>query len=571
MPTPLTLGLPPLPPDRLYQLVSHGKINRKHNSTYQYEVCLHFVEKSARDGFHQPVSEVLSRKVNLVDSYDFVRGSLWDAAGHRVSAGLHMIDEATARTHAVFPSRYRFLFGGRQSIARPLATIISPALLPEAPLPRLFLTTAADNWVLTRQVRGITILIPCFEILRVLYYEAGPKLIEYYLRNQNLSDVCTTLAIPTTANQYTGHIRIRRRGFYKAQQCILAELCFNPHYLRSVTAAHSNLSRALLRQPEGATPQLDFLMGRPLHLEANGFHFQTGGNRYFFVCGLWALNNPFSFQQLLADLPGSKQQTINKSISNQPDKSGSNPTLFQTRQKPDTPLNSYEPASSRYQDATVRTHAKQGVTWPPVQSPAEKNVQVSDSGISRRILQTPEGLSHTPGGSDETLALVTQIDDLSREHQLTSYFQDFVDWFRQQNAYQVELLQLHNANGRFGHHISLLGKHSNEAIAIAQLQRAGHYFYFFELIAGGRAAFVHKRNSTQLTPPDFEELFSSFSQLGLNWLTYKKHLVGKEKERDAPREVETKKEFVIYPRNRHNGGVATALLCEKSIRQALFH
>ena len=567
MPTPLTLRLPSLPPDRLYQLVAHGKINRKRNSTYQYELLLHFVEKSARDGFHQPVSAVLSRKVSLADSYDFVCGSLWDAAGHRVSAGMHVVDEVTGKTHAVFPNRYRFLFGGRQSIARPLATIIPQAILPDAPLLRIFLTTAADNWVLTRQIGGTTLLIPCFELLRVLYYEAGPKLIEYYFRNQDLSAVCTALATPTAINQYTGHLRVRQRGFTKAQQCILAELCFNPPYLRSVTAAHSNLTRALLRQPEGATPQLDFLMGRSLHLEANGFHFQAGGTRYFFVCGLWAQANPFSFQQLQVDLLGGKQQSISKSPKDQLGEDTPRSVLFQTRQKPNTALDSREPGSNRYRDATVRTHDKQGVAWPSAEIVTPKNEWEAGIGVTpTRLPQAPDSLSYTPGGNDETRALATPLEGGTRE--LSSYFQDFVDWFRQQPDYQVKLLTLHNESGQYGVGISTLGQYDHRGIAVAELRHAKGYFYFLELLVGGRAAFVHKPRPTQLTLPDFTSLFGRFKRSSLNWLTYKQHLADEKKTWNTLNGREVIGAFVIYPRNRHNGGVATALLCEKSIRQS---
>lgn len=564
MPTPLTLNLPALSPDRLYQLVSHGKINRKRNSTYQYEMLLHFVEKSARDGFHQPVGETLSRKVSLPDTYDLVRGSLWDATGHRVSAGMHVTDEVTAKTHPIFPSRYHFLFGGRQAIARPLTTIIPTSSLLENSLHRLFLATAADNWVLTRYDKGTTILIPCFELLRVLYYEAGPELIGHYFRNQDLSVVCTALEAPTAANQYTGRIRVRQHGFTKRQQDILAELCFNPHYLRNVTAAHSNLTRALLREPQGATPQLDFLMGRPLYLEANGFHFKVGNARYFFVCGLWAQTNPFSFQKLLVVPPpgrhpvGRKEAGDGKPVRKAP--------LYQTRQEPDTPLNSLEPGSSRYRDATVRTHAKQGVAWPSSEIVLPKEELDAGTGATpARSPRVPDGLSYTPGGSDETRALATPLESTS--HELSSYFQDFVDWFRQHTEYQVELLTLYNESGLYGVGISTLGQDDHRGIAVAELRHAKGYFYFLELLAGGRASFVHRHRPTQLMPSNFTTLFSNFKRFGLNWLTYKKYLDSKEMILNASQEHRRAEEFVIHPRNRHNGGVATAILCEKAIRQ----
>ncbi|RZJ93065.1 MAG: hypothetical protein EOO60_06125 [Hymenobacter sp.] len=555
MPTPLTLHLPALPTDRLYQLVAHGRINRKRNSTNQYELRLYFVEKSAQDGFRQPVSELLSCRVSVADSHAFLLGSLWDAAGNRVSAGQYVTDTGTGRTHHLFSSLYSFRLGGHQSIARRLDSLFTPTTLTStSPLARLFLSTASDSWVLTRQMGGRTVLIPCFELLRVLFYEVGPGLLAHYFSREALDTICTAIAAPEATNQHTGHVRIRRRGLSADQQCILAEQCFNPNALRTITAAHSNLAQALLRTPEGAYPQADFYFGRPIYLQANGFHFQVGQQRYFFVCSIWPLTNPFSFRQLLVDAPGSKPR-LAKAASDQVDEPGSQSTLLQARQRPTTPINSYEPGSSRYRDATVRLHVKQGIAWPPVKSLTKKNTEAGEGTSFRRIPRTPDGLSYTPGGSDETKALVTQFTNAPREHQLTTYFQDFVDWFRQQPAYRVELLQLHNAEGLYGLGISLLGPHDDRAITIAELQHRKGFFYFCELVSGGRAALVYQESFAQLALGDFATLFATYKKHHLDWLRCKKQ----------SHDGKVADNYAVYPRNHHTGGVATALRCHKLI------
>ncbi|QKG51840.1 hypothetical protein [Hymenobacter sp. BRD67] len=530
-------------------------------------MLLHFVRKSARDGFHQPVGEVLSRKVNLFDTYDFVRGSLWDATGQRVSAGMHITDEATTKTHPVFPHRCHFLFGGKQAVARPLTTVIPASSLPENPLHRLFLTTAADNWVLLRRFEGLTILIPCFELLRVLYYEAGPELIEHYFHNQDLAVVCSALEAPTAANQKTGRIRLRKYGFTKRQQDILAELCFNPHSLRNVTAAHSNLKRALLREPQGATPQLDFFVGRPLRLEANGFHFTAGNASYFFVCGLWAQTNPFSFQKLFVTPPPGKQPVGDKEADGE--EATRKSALYQAKQKPDTRLNSQEPGSSRYRDATVRTHDKQGVAWPPAENvPSEKERKAGTGTTLARIPRAPDSLSYTLGGNDETRALATPLE--GDPHQLSSYFHDFVDWFRQHAEYEVKLLTLHNESGEYGVGICTLSQDDHRGIAVAELRHTKGYFYFLELLAGGRAAFVHNPHLTQLVLSDFTSLFSSFKRFGLNWLTYKQHLTDERKPKDTPNGRKVLGDFVIQPRNRHNGALPRQCFARSRFANCLF-
>lgn len=555
MPTPLTLHLPALPADRLYQLVAHGKINRKRNSTNQYEMSLHFVEKSARDGFRQPVGELLSTKVSMADSHAFLLGSLWDSDGNRVSTGQYVVNAVTNKTHHLFSSLYSFWLGGHQSVARRLNLLFTPSKLASiSPLARLFLTAAADSWVITRQVGGRTILVPCFELLRVFFYEAGPGLLAHYFSREPLDAICTAITTPATANQYTGHVRIKRRGLSDDQQCILAEQCFNPHVLRTITAAHSNLAQALLRTSEGAYPQADFYLGRPIYIQANGFHFQVSQQHYFFICSLWPVTDPFSFRQLLVDAPGSKQR-LAKAAGNQADEPGSQSTLLQTRQRPITPLNSQEPGSGRYRDATTRPHAKQGIAWPRVKPSTKNSIEAGENAFSRRIPRTPDSLSHTPGGNDETRALVTHLADATREHQLTTYFQDFVDWFQQQPAYQVKLLQLYNDEGLYGPGISLLSLHDDRAIAIAELQHRKGFFYFCELVSGGRAALVYQNGYTPLTPDNFNSLFATYKTQHFDWLKCKKQAIG----------GKVADYYVVHPRNHHTGGVATALRCHKLI------
>ena len=185
----------------------------------------------------------------------------------------------------------------------------------------------------------------------------------------------------------------------------------------------------------------------------------------------------------------------------------------------------------------------------------KKTSETGESASSRRIPRTPDSLSHTPGGSDETKALVTQLADAPHEHQLTTYFQDFVDWFRQQPAYHVELLQLYNDAGLHGSGISLLGPHDERAIAIVELHHRKGFFYFCELASGGRAALVYQDAYAQFTPDDFTSLFVAYKTHQLDWLKCKKQsLGGKVADR-----------YTVYPRNHHTGGVATALRCHKLI------
>ncbi|WP_151087869.1 hypothetical protein [Hymenobacter baengnokdamensis] len=491
----------------------------------------------------------------MADSHAFLLGSLWDSVGNRVSDGQYVTDTETGRTHHLFSSLYSFWLGGHQSVARRLNSLLTPAeLTSTSPLVRLFLTAASDSWVLTRQTGGRTILIPCFELLRVLFYEAGPGLLKHYFSRESLDTICTVVATPAATNQYMGHVSIRRRGLSTDQQCILAEQCFNHQALRAITAAHSNLAQALLRTPEGAYPQADFYLGRPIHLQANGFHFQVGQQRYFFVCSIWSLTNPFSFHQLLVDAPGSKSR-LTKPAGDQANEPESQSTLLQTRQRPTTPLDSQELGNGRYRDATVRPHAKKGIAWPQVKPSIEKTIEASESAFSRRIPRTPDSLSHMPGGSDETKALVTQFADAPCEYQLTTYFQDFVDWFRQQPAYRVELLQLYNDEGLHGLGISLLSLHDDRAIAIAELQHRKGFFYFCELVSGGRAALIYQDGYAPLTPGDFNSLFATYKAQQFDWLKCKKQALG----------GKVAGRYVVHPRNHHTGGVATALRCHKLI------
>ncbi|MGI4821968.1 MAG: hypothetical protein ACRYFV_12230 [Janthinobacterium lividum] len=216
------------------------------------------------------------------------------------------------------------------------------------------------------------------------------------------------------------------------------------------------------------------------------------------------------------------KQRVTKAAGKQADEPESQSTLLQAKQRPTTPLDSQEPGSGRYRDATVRLHAKQGIAWPQVRLSTKKTIETDESASPRRSARLPDSLSHTPGGNDETKALVTRLVEAVREHQLTTYFQDFVDWFRQQPAYQLKLLQLYNQEGLHGPGISLLGPHDERAIAIAELQHRKGFFYFCELVSVGRAALVYQDDYAPLTPDNFSSLLATYKARQFDWLRCKK-------------------------------------------------
>jgi hypothetical protein len=75
----------------------------------------------------------------------------------------------------------------------------------------------------------------------------------------------------------------------------------------------------------------------------------------------------------------------------------------------------------------------------------------------------------------------------------------------------------------------------------------------------GRAAILYQEGFSRLTEQDFADLFSLYRNNGLDWLKCKQHIST----------VGSGHHYVIYPRNRHNSGIATALRCDKLITQLL--
>lgn len=576
--TPRRLRLPAIPAGHLYQLIHHGKINTRREDTDQYELELHFVEKGPGDGFRKPLGQVRACKINLADSYEFILGSLWEVSGekspreaNRVSAGLYLADKNRRWPHRILPDTYSFLSATERYSAQQLNSLLPPALIANTPALRAsFLSSIPDTWVITHRLKHKTIIIPCFELLRVLYYEAGRATIDLFWSKQPLAATCSVIAAPTAANGRTGHVSIRRGMFSEAQQCILAELCLNAKYLHTVTETHSDLTLALRDHPAGAYPRVDLHLGHRVRFQANGFHFKVGEENYFLACGLWPLSNPFSFEHLVVDLPTGQRAAAAERQATQAsllEEARRGLLRADTRQNP--ALDSLEPAGRRYGEATVLLHPRSGIGWPHVAYTPGKQSKRDSRSPSFPGSQTLEGLSYTEGGDDETRGLVSGTEVLDGERQLTPYFQEFISWFRQRGDYRIELLTLYNEDGRHGASISTLGPGDGRGIAVAELRHAKGHFYFLELLTGGRAAFLHKRRPTLLTQADFVDLFDKFRESGLNWLTYKKSLAEEEEERDVPRKRELTEEFVISPRNHHNGGIATALLCEKYIRQLL--
>lgn len=568
MPTPLKLSLPILPDGHLYQLIHQAEIRRSPlASTLQYQILLYFIEKSPKESFRKSHGAAIPHWIEIGDSYDCVRGSLWTDRGKPVSDGRKYRDEVTKEKFTLLNSICTFQIG-----AEPLVAVKLGDLFPEEIVKlNSFLDTVPDTRVLVKKIAGKTIIIPCFEILRVFYYQAGDALTNHFFSNEPLFAICHAVVAPSQDNNFTAHIELYDNRFSERQSAVLGEMSLNPAYRRAVEAAHSRLSELINSAPgnDETYPHIDFHVGRDFEVKANGFGFEVDSVPYFFVCRLWPIQSPFCFEALVVDLTDDPRLgPVSDEHFTESTDGVSGGVRFRADMSNEPPLDSGPPGSSRYQGASIDAGERSGAVWPGVSLRRKKTATPHQPTSQTYVTQTPESLSQTGGGSDEKIAKTSKSKPTKeREITCTEYFREIIAQFQGEEKFEVKLLTVNNDDAEHGQNLSILAEENTQCIHIASIKCPEGYFYFFQLLRRGRAVFVHKMNPTMMTDEEVKDLLKLFIAENLNWsLAKKKH---NEQAKEQPTLQNDQDRLILYPRNYSNGTLACAELCKDVINNMI--
>ena len=287
-PPRLEVQFPPLPAAGYYQLLHVGLVRRRLANSLESEALAYF---QVGPGPDSPVvaSDWVVKPVSMQSAALLIPGSRWSASGQLLSAGSH-----------AYPERRTVLLGSRAPRPRRLRQLLpAGAVLPPALHAEL-----RNVWYVLLEADTERRLIPCFELLRAFYYQAGGKLVDYFFSRLPLEAICWPVMAPNPTTNFTAHFCVAAQLDRPHEARVLAELLFNPAYRATIQRAHADLAmawhaHATRRMGTEGHLKTSFRLGRAVSVTAHGTAFTVGNQAFFWVSCLVPPRDWFSFRSVV--------------------------------------------------------------------------------------------------------------------------------------------------------------------------------------------------------------------------------------------------------------------------------
>jgi len=168
--------------------------------------------------------------------------------------------------------------------------------------PASFWITQGETWVICISFSEKKIIIPYFELLRVLFYNASRRLTQYFFSQSPLELLCRSLSLPSAQNSFLTHFCVASEELSVAEARILGGLSsdsamirvfnFARTYFHNVPTMKSGFSH---KTKEISAGQLN----KNILFNAKGYNFKSNNENYFWVDSLEIITSPFNFRQAI--------------------------------------------------------------------------------------------------------------------------------------------------------------------------------------------------------------------------------------------------------------------------------
>jgi hypothetical protein len=269
-PPSLDVRFPPLQAASYYQLLHVGRVRHLPASPLDQEALVYFQVGPGPDG--EPIgSGLVAQQVNMQRVALLIPGSRWSASGQLLSDGSHAYPAyRTVALGAHVPHLCRL------SQVLPAGTVLPPVLH----------AALRDAWYAVVDAGAERLLIPCFELLRAFYYQAGGKLVDYFFSRLPLEAVCWPIMAPTPATDFTAQFCVAAQLGRPHEARVLAKLLYNASYRAIIQRTHAELAvawheRATRGLVAEAYPKAFFNLGKTVSVTAHGTTFTVGEQAFF--------------------------------------------------------------------------------------------------------------------------------------------------------------------------------------------------------------------------------------------------------------------------------------------------
>jgi hypothetical protein len=308
IPERLDICLPKVPSGGCYQLLFVGGMRRQPGSSMEFEIGLFFQFRPSACHTYTVEGDILQRYVHYHHAPLLVAGSLWTEEGKLIATGATLLK-----------AQRSISFGEHVSQTSTFSNLFSDF----SSMPIHLHPTQKDSWCMVLKSERETILIPCFEILRALFYRVEAILLDLFFSQLPLKLFCSVdtlvsdLAFPISHRHriWRVEIKVSSHRFLSAPSIrVLAELACNAQaYLTLLKAQTYQFNEWASNQQYDPYKEVQFwispLLGHSVKAHINGRYFSHGDNNYFLADSFISLENFNSFRKILVQFLKKKTPT----------------------------------------------------------------------------------------------------------------------------------------------------------------------------------------------------------------------------------------------------------------------
>ncbi|QNH62786.1 hypothetical protein [Hymenobacter sediminicola] len=185
-----------------------------------------------------------------------------------------------------------FWTGSKALFAVLLKNVINPGALS----PSSFWIKKGDTWIICIEFNNKKIIIPYFELLRVLFYQASKRLTQFFLSYLPLELLCRPLVFPGDDKSLLARFYVASENLKESEARVLGGLLFDPSLKQIFDLSQNHW----LSTGNALTPKkLAGKFSKSILLHANGYNFNYNNEQYFWVDSLKIVNSPYNFKHLL--------------------------------------------------------------------------------------------------------------------------------------------------------------------------------------------------------------------------------------------------------------------------------
>jgi hypothetical protein len=505
---PLNLGVQfSLLPAAYYQLLHVGYMRNIPTNPLDQEVLAYFqVAPKSNSPIFEP--ELVVQPINMQRAALLIPGSQWSTDGYLLSDSSHTYPDHRVISLGANVPRLQPL-----SKALPIGTVLPPALH----------TALLSAWYTVLDVGRERILIPCFELLRAFYYQAGGKLVDYFFSRLPIEAVCWPIMPPTIATDFTAHFCVAAQLGNPQEARVLAELLFNSSYRTTIQRAHAYLAmewQACITRhlvPE-VHPKVSFSLGKEISVTAQGVAFTVGSQDFFWVSRLIPVPDWFSFHSVVYHPLQYKPQGYNRPFSSLAAFTDVLSQRWPTHRIPEStePINNFSPVR-----AVTTNSANSRISGPPVIRafpwaelvPPQFLPIYAEAGATKFLWARP---GHSLFGTKSILPRLPAFQQLLRS--------------LRKHGCLVQQLELNNPGRRFGLGRSVfpyacaptsythLPDRRHRPLGIAHIEWGGGNFYVFYVLGYDRVVLFFRESLTSWTLSACNELLHHAARVNLDWL-----------------------------------------------------